>query len=266
MAEPTFGLTFEQVATVVRPVVEERDWGDMTECAAQPSYGMYRVRLRPTGAQPLHFWMRSEAVYYVEEGEALVRARDSAGAPTAVRIPSGGVFDAPPGMVHGLCSRHGATIYMFTSGQLSEPLRVETSEEADVAAQEALSTSVDAGPGKTFDGREKYWGRIDSVVSREFAGKRIELRSAGQSSLEFHVAKAESYYVHSGRVKVGLRIGRGENKSLVLDEGHRFDIPPGLMHMRIGLEDSILMEVSTADSDGDSYLVEDGRTYEHIAE
>jgi mannose-6-phosphate isomerase-like protein (cupin superfamily) len=143
---------------------------------------------------------------------------------------------------------------------------VETSEEADAAAQEALSTSVDAGPGRTFDGREKYWGRIDSVVSREFAGKRIELRSAGQSSLEFHVAKAESYYVHSGRVKVGLRIGRGENKSLVLDEGHRFDIPPGLMHMRIGLEDSILMEVSTADSDGDSYLVEDGRTYEHIAE
>ena len=36
-------------------------------------------------------------------------------------------------MVHGLCSRHGATIYMFTSGQLSEPLRVETSEEADAA-------------------------------------------------------------------------------------------------------------------------------------
>jgi hypothetical protein len=36
------------------------------------------------------------------------------------------------------------------------------------------------------------------------------------------------------------------------------------MHMRIGLEDSILMEVSTPDSDGDSYLVEDGRVYEHV--
>jgi len=34
--------------------------------------------------------------------------------------------------------------------------------------------------------------------------------------------------------------------------------------MRIGLEDSILMEVSTPDSDGDSYLVEDGRAYEHV--
>ena len=104
----------------------------------------------------------------------------------------------------------------------------------------------------------------ESIVSREFVGKRIELRRAGQSSLEFHVEKAESYYVHSGRVKVGLRIGRGENKSLVLNKGDRFDIPQGLMHMRIGLEDSILIEASPPDSDGDSYLVEDGRTYEHV--
>jgi mannose-6-phosphate isomerase-like protein (cupin superfamily) len=261
-----FGLKFEQVSTIVRPVVQERAWGDVTECAAQPLYGMYRVRLGPNGAQPLHFWMRGEGVYYVEEGEVVVRSRDLAGAPTAVRIPLRGVLDAPPGMVHGLCSRDGATIYMFTSEPLPEPVRVETLEEADTEAQAALSAPVEAVNGTTFDVREKYWGRIDSIVSREFVGKRIELRRAGQSSLEFHVEKAESYYVHSGRVKVGLRIGRGENKSLVLNEGDRFDIPPGLMHMRIGLEDSILMEVSTTDSDGDSYLVEDGRTYEHIAE
>ena len=127
-----------------------------------------------------------------------------------------------------------------------------------------MSAPVEVVNGTTFDVREKYWGRIESIVSREFVGKRIELRRAGQSSLEFHVEKAESYYVHSGRVKVGLRIGRGENKSLVLNEGDRFDIPQGLMHMRIGLEDSILMEASTPDSDGDSYLVEDGRTYEHV--
>jgi len=36
------------------------------------------------------------------------------------------------------------------------------------------------------------------------------------------------------------------------------------MHLRIGLEDSVILEVSTRDSDSDSYLVEDGQTYRHI--
>jgi hypothetical protein len=34
--------------------------------------------------------------------------------------------------------------------------------------------------------------------------------------------------------------------------------------MRIALEDTCIIEVSTADSDGDSHLVEDGQTYKHV--
>ena len=36
------------------------------------------------------------------------------------------------------------------------------------------------------------------------------------------------------------------------------------MHMRMGLEDTVIIEVSTRDNDADSYLVEDGQTYSHI--
>ena len=33
------------------------------------------------------------------------------------------------------------------------------------------------------------------------------------------------------------------------------------MHMRIALEDTVIIEVSTKDSDSDSHLVEDGKKY-----
>jgi D-lyxose ketol-isomerase len=46
--------------------------------------------------------------------------------------------------------------------------------------------------------------------------------------------------------------------------GESYDVRPGVMHMRIGLEDTVIIEVSTRDSDSDSYLVEDGQTYHHV--
>jgi len=38
------------------------------------------------------------------------------------------------------------------------------------------------------------------------------------------------------------------------------------MHMRIALEDTVIIEFSTLDDDGDSHIVEDGKTYKHIEE
>jgi len=34
--------------------------------------------------------------------------------------------------------------------------------------------------------------------------------------------------------------------------------------MRIALEDTVIIEFSTLDDDGDSHIVEDGKTYKHI--
>lgn len=116
----------------------------------------------------------------------------------------------------------------------------------------------------TSDVREKYWGRIETIMSEDVAAKRILVRKGGQSSLEFHVDKRESYYIHSGLLKLGLRIGRAENHSIVMSPGDSFDVRPGLMHMRMALEDTVIVEVSTKDSDMDSFLVEDGQTYRHI--
>ncbi len=40
-------------------------------------------------------------------------------------------------------------------------------------------------------------------------------------------------------------------------------IYPGTMHMRIASSDTVVFEISTADSDADSHIVEDGMIYMH---
>jgi mannose-6-phosphate isomerase-like protein (cupin superfamily) len=88
------------------------------------------------------------------------------------------------------------------------------------------------------------------------------MKKGSQSSLEYHVVKDEFYYIYSGRLKLGTRIGRGENTSIMLEKGDVYHIPPGLMHMRIALEDTVIIEWSNKDADTDSIIVEDGRNYD----
>jgi mannose-6-phosphate isomerase-like protein (cupin superfamily) len=114
---------------------------------------------------------------------------------------------------------------------------------------------------------EKYWGDMKTLFENDlYTVKRIFMKKGTQSSMEFHIKKQESYYIESGKLKVGTRIGRAKNTSLLLEKGDIFHIPIGFMHMRIALEDTIIIEFSTLDDDGDSHLVEDGKTYKHIEE
>ena len=115
---------------------------------------------------------------------------------------------------------------------------------------------------KIVDSRERYWGNIKTLFADDnFTVKIIEMRKGSQSSLEYHVRKNEFYYIYSGKLKLGSRIGRGENTSIILDQGDVYHIPPGLMHMRIAIEDTVIIEWSNKDDDSDSIIVEDGRNY-----
>tara|TARA_Y100001938_G_scaffold148685_1_gene233176 strand:+ start:782 stop:1195 length:414 start_codon:yes stop_codon:yes gene_type:complete len=112
---------------------------------------------------------------------------------------------------------------------------------------------------------DKYWGDMKTLFENDlYTVKRIFMKKDTQSSMEYHVKKQESYYIESGRLKIGTRIGRAKNTSLILEQGDVFHIPVGFMHMRIALEDTIIIEFSTLDDDGDSHIVEDGKTYKHI--
>lgn len=109
---------------------------------------------------------------------------------------------------------------------------------------------------------EKYWGNITTIEANDkFVLKHIFMRKDTQSSMEYHVEKEEWYYVLSGKLKVGMRIGRAKNKSVILSAGDIIHIPKGLMHMRMALEDTIIVEWSDKDGDYDSNIVEDGTKY-----
>lgn len=112
---------------------------------------------------------------------------------------------------------------------------------------------------------EKYWGDMKTLFENDqYTVKRIFMRQGTQSSMEYHVQKQEAYYIETGKLKIGTRIGRGKNTSFVLEQGEVFHIPVGFMHMRIALEDTVIIEFSTLDDDGDSHIVEDGHTYKHV--
>lgn len=110
----------------------------------------------------------------------------------------------------------------------------------------------------------KYWGQIQDVYrSDDLVIKLIEMSANTQSSLEYHVDKEEYYFLLKGKLKIGMRIGRAQNTSVVLQAGQLYHIPKGLMHMRIALEDCTILEWSNTDNDTDSNIVEDGKTYIH---
>lgn len=112
---------------------------------------------------------------------------------------------------------------------------------------------------------DKYWGNMKTLFENDlYTVKRIFMKKGTQSSMEYHIKKEESYYIESGKLKIGTRIGRAQNKSITLKEGDVFHIPIGFMHMRIALEDTVIIEFSTLDDDADSHIVEDGKTYKHI--
>ncbi len=110
----------------------------------------------------------------------------------------------------------------------------------------------------------KYWGSMLTIFDDNVRTvKLIKMHAGTQSSLEFHCKKQETYFIKSGRLRVGLRTGRGVNSSIVLNEGDSIDIEPGLMHMRIAETDVEIIEISTPDDDRDSHIVEDGQIYKH---
>lgn len=262
--DTTFGFTFESIEKNNQVVAEKTSWGTIAECTKQPEYSLMRIQLDQWGVQPLHYHLDKQGAYFVESGSIILRYKSSTGQTQSKKLIPGNIFRFTQGLAHGLIGVEESVIYRFSNRTSSDKLFfIETEEEAVRNSQVIDLTNVQLSKEKTFDFRDKYWGTIETILNGDVTGKRIFLEAKCQSSLEYHCQKRETYFIHSGKVEVGLRIGRGENRSVILEKGHSFEIPPGLMHMRIGVEDSIIIEIATRDTDEDSHLVEDGKTYQH---
>lgn len=254
----SYGLTFESVSATPSPTFKIFPWGKILN-ASTDHYSFYRVEIKAGERTGLTAIFGSSSAFFVEQGtghfwitktnevlESLLSAK---------KIYSLENFDT-----FSIAAQSDIILYVFGE----KDLQLRTFFSNTEHSTSATKTSIKDWGNSTSDFREKYWGSIETIVSQNYAGKRIFLKRGGQSSLEFHTQKFETYYVHSGLLKVGLRVGRGENRSVLVEPGKLFHIMPGLMHMRMALEDTLLFEASTRDSDADSFLVEDGQKYQHL--
>lgn len=104
-----------------------------------------------------------------------------------------------------------------------------------------------------FDVRrvEKPWGHeLIWALTDDYCGKVLFVRAGRQLSLQFHREKDESWYVLSGRAELQVSAaGEAVLQTEVLAEGAALHFPPGTVHRVKALEDTTILEVSTAQID-----------------
>jgi len=110
---------------------------------------------------------------------------------------------------------------------------------------------------------EKPWGyEILFARTEEYAGKVLFIREGHRLSLQFHRRKEETFYVHSGRLRMELEDDQGR-RTVELGPGQAQHIPPGTRHRPEALEDTVVFEVSTPHLEDVVRLADDyGRTEE----
>ena len=98
---------------------------------------------------------------------------------------------------------------------------------------------------------DKPWGwELIWAVTDVYAGKILFVKAGESLSLQFHNEKDESWYVLEGRAHVELcRAGEGILEEEVVVPGAAFRFPPGTVHRVTALEDTKILEVSTAHLD-----------------
>jgi mannose-6-phosphate isomerase-like protein (cupin superfamily) len=104
----------------------------------------------------------------------------------------------------------------------------------------------------------KDWGYEIWIVNNElFCGKILHVRKGEKCSFHYHKIKNEVFYLYSG--KILLKYSDKDNLDLaheiILDPGVRFDVPVGLRHQFIALEESDIIEISTQHFENDSYRI-----------
>lgn len=91
----------------------------------------------------------------------------------------------------------------------------------------------------------KPWGEeILFAHTARYAGKVIRIRAGEALSLQYHVRKEESLYLHEGRMTLRLVTGERDEERL-LGPGEAVHLLPGTRHRLEAITDCTLFEVST---------------------
>lgn len=107
----------------------------------------------------------------------------------------------------------------------------------------------------------KGWGYEKWIVNNEdYCGKVLFFVKGFKCSWHYHEIKRETFYVQSGSIKVfySFKDSLDHADFIVLHKGDKFEVPVGLRHQMIALEDTELFEFSTQHMEEDSYRIVKG--------
>jgi mannose-6-phosphate isomerase-like protein (cupin superfamily) len=97
---------------------------------------------------------------------------------------------------------------------------------------------------------EKPWGHeVVFAATDRYCGKVIFVRAGEQLSLQFHREKDETIYVQSGRAEFEIGDPGGTLDVEVVAPGRAFHLVAGTVHRVRAIEDTVLLEVSTPETD-----------------
>jgi mannose-6-phosphate isomerase len=98
---------------------------------------------------------------------------------------------------------------------------------------------------------EKPWGsELIWADTEHYAGKTLFVKAGESLSLQYHEVKDESWYVLEGRARLVLgSVGEGTVAEREIHAGQAFRFRPGTIHRVTGIEDTRILEVSTAHLD-----------------
>ena len=107
----------------------------------------------------------------------------------------------------------------------------------------------------------KGWGSEKWIVNNEsYCGKILYFKSGKKCSWHYHKLKRETFLIQSGRLLVKFSFNDEVEKAdqVVLFPGDSFEVPQGLRHQMLAIEETFLIEFSTQHFEEDSYRLERG--------
>jgi len=105
---------------------------------------------------------------------------------------------------------------------------------------------------------KKGWGSETWIHNcPEYCGKLLIMNAGKQLSWHFHILKKETFWVQKGKVKIiyGDTDDISQAKEEILTPGSNFEVPRGLRHRLVALENSEIFEFSTQHFDSDSIRI-----------
>lgn len=143
-------------------------------------------------------------------------------------------------------------------GAMAGTIAVQKPGTSTVTLEELESAMGDDNDVEAVGVVPKLWGYEKWLENNDkYCCKLLSLNKGYQCSLHYHKDKDEMFVVTKGHVRLEL-----EDKVVHMRVGNFMRITPGSKHRFTGVEDSIIIEVSTHHEESDSYRIENAKKVE----